>query len=78
MLAVAADMVDGIAATNRLEGAAADALRDALWRTVTEVAAGFEQRVERPLAPVAGASVAEVAVAAGVGPVSTVAAPLAA
>lgn len=38
LLAVAADMVDGIAATNRLDGRAADALRDALWATVTEIA----------------------------------------
>ncbi len=39
LLAVASDMVDGIAAANRLDGRAADALRDELWATVADLVA---------------------------------------
>lgn len=35
--AVVADMVDGIVAANRLEGAAAGALRDALWESAADL-----------------------------------------
>ncbi len=74
LLAVASDMVDGIAAANRLTGRAADALRDELWATVAEVAApGTTVAPVRPAPPV------HVAAAPGPGPaVGVVETPLAA
>jgi hypothetical protein len=52
-LAVLADMVDGVVAANRLEGAAADRCRGALWTALeqADLASGSAPRRDRPRAP---------------------------